>query len=60
MTTKRRQSVTIFAFHKEKTPKKMLKVTCGQDYPAVGPTIQFLSKINLSFVNQSNGKVGTY
>jgi len=34
-----------------------LKVTCGKDYPMVGPTVQFLSKVNLTFVNQSNGKV---
>merc|ERR1712212_86940 len=35
----------------------MLKVTCGPDYPAVGPSVQFLSKINLTFVNQQSGKV---
>ena len=26
----------------------------------LGPTVQFISKINLSFVNQQNGKVGQY
>ena len=38
----------------------MLKVTCGQEYPGTGPIVQFLSKINLTFVNQSNGKVGEF
>lgn len=34
-----------------------LKITCGPSYPDVRPEVQFLSRVNLPFVNQTNGKV---
>jgi ubiquitin-conjugating enzyme E2 variant len=34
-----------------------LKITCGETYPEGPPTIQFLSRVNLPFVSQVNGKV---
>ncbi|EAU90018.2 ubiquitin-conjugating enzyme [Coprinopsis cinerea okayama7 len=34
-----------------------LKITCGENYPDSPPDVQFLSKINLPFVNPNNGKV---
>ncbi|KAF8159959.1 ubiquitin-conjugating enzyme/RWD-like protein [Crassisporium funariophilum] len=34
-----------------------LKITCGQSYPDVRPDVQFISRVNLPFVNQLNGKV---
>ncbi|KAG6873007.1 Ubiquitin-conjugating enzyme spm2 [Termitomyces sp. Mi166 len=34
-----------------------LKITCGQNYPDSPPQVQFLSRVNLPFVNQINGKV---
>jgi len=34
-----------------------LKITCGESYPDVHPDVQFLSRVNLPFVNQTNGKV---
>ena len=34
-----------------------LKITCGDRYPDEAPAVQFLSKINLPCVSQSNGKV---
>jgi ubiquitin-conjugating enzyme E2 variant len=34
-----------------------LKIKCGQSYPDVPPEIQFLSRVNLPFVNATNGKV---
>lgn len=34
-----------------------LKVCCGNEYPMTGPSVKFISKINLSFVNQQTGKV---
>ncbi len=34
-----------------------LKITCGESYPDSAPTVQFLSKVNLPFVNQTNGMV---
>ncbi|PVF99898.1 UBC-like protein [Serendipita vermifera] len=34
-----------------------LKITCGDDYPDRPPIIEFISKVNVPFVNQTNGKV---
>ncbi|KAF5372123.1 hypothetical protein D9758_005018 [Tetrapyrgos nigripes] len=34
-----------------------LKITCGPNYPDSAPTIRFLSKVNIPFVNQANGEV---
>ncbi|KIM38360.1 hypothetical protein M413DRAFT_447842 [Hebeloma cylindrosporum] len=34
-----------------------LQITCGPSYPDVRPDVQFLSRVNLPFVNQQNGKV---
>lgn len=34
-----------------------LKITCGDNYPDVRPDVQFISRVNLPFVNQENGKV---
>jgi hypothetical protein len=34
-----------------------LKITCGDNYPEQPPTIQFLSRVNLPFVSQTDGKV---
>ncbi|PSR70705.1 hypothetical protein PHLCEN_2v13435 [Hermanssonia centrifuga] len=34
-----------------------LKITCGDDYPDRPPTVQFISRVNLPFVNQVDGKV---
>jgi ubiquitin-protein ligase len=34
-----------------------LKIHCGEDYPDRPPTIHFLSRVNLPFVSQTNGKV---
>ncbi|KAG5642821.1 Ubiquitin-conjugating enzyme spm2 [Asterophora parasitica] len=34
-----------------------LKITCGESYPDAPPTVQFLSRVNLPFVNQINGTV---
>ncbi|KAG6844453.1 hypothetical protein H0H87_006873 [Tephrocybe sp. NHM501043] len=34
-----------------------LKITCGNDYPNSPPKVQFLSRVNLPFVNQTNGEV---
>lgn len=35
----------------------MLSIKCGDNYPAVPCEVKFNSKINLPFVNQSNGTV---
>ncbi|KAL5536907.1 MMS2 [Sanghuangporus sanghuang] len=34
-----------------------LKITCGEEYPDKPPTVRFLSRVNLPFVNQTNGSV---
>lgn len=34
-----------------------LKITCGESYPDAPPDIQFLSRVNLPFVNSLDGKV---
>jgi len=34
-----------------------LKIDCGEGYPDVPPVVQFISRVNLPFVNQTNGKV---
>ncbi|KXN85207.1 Ubiquitin-conjugating enzyme spm2 [Leucoagaricus sp. SymC.cos] len=34
-----------------------LKITCGESYPDKPPLVQFISRINLPFVNQTNGVV---
>ncbi|KAG6885158.1 Ubiquitin-conjugating enzyme spm2 [Termitomyces sp. T32_za158] len=34
-----------------------LKITCGENYPDAPPQVQFLSRVNLPFVNQTNGRV---
>lgn len=34
-----------------------LKITCGDNYPEELPSIQFISRVNLPFVSQVDGKV---
>ncbi|KAI9428970.1 ubiquitin-conjugating enzyme/RWD-like protein, partial [Lactarius indigo] len=34
-----------------------LKIFCGEQYPDRPPTIQFISRVNLPFVSQTDGKV---
>jgi len=34
-----------------------LKIHCGDSYPEKPPTVQFLSRVNLPFVSQTDGKV---
>ncbi|KAI8616898.1 ubiquitin-conjugating enzyme/RWD-like protein [Chytriomyces sp. MP71] len=34
-----------------------LRLVCGPEYPEKPPTVQFASKVNMSGVNQTNGKV---
>ncbi|KAI4120234.1 MAG: hypothetical protein LQ341_007570, partial [Variospora aurantia] len=34
-----------------------LNIHCGDEYPDVPPTVQFISKINLPCVDQKTGKV---
>ncbi|KAL4066095.1 ubiquitin-conjugating enzyme/RWD-like protein [Scleroderma yunnanense] len=34
-----------------------LIINCGESYPDVPPAVRFLSRVNLPFVNQTNGKV---
>jgi len=34
-----------------------LRIECGDNYPDAPPTIHFLSRVNLPFVSQVNGKV---
>jgi len=35
----------------------MLKIHCGQNYPAQAPTVTFVTKINLPCVNEKTGNV---
>ncbi|TRM60546.1 ubiquitin-conjugating enzyme/RWD-like protein [Schizophyllum amplum] len=37
-----------------------LKITCGEEYPNKPPQVQFLSKVNLPFVNQVDGTVDAH
>lgn len=34
-----------------------LKIVCGETYPDHPPLVQFVSRVNLPFVNQHDGKV---
>ncbi|KZT25210.1 UBC-like protein [Neolentinus lepideus HHB14362 ss-1] len=34
-----------------------LKIHCGDEYPERPPTVQFVSRVNLPFVNQTDGTV---
>jgi len=34
-----------------------LRITCGNSYPDSPPDIAFISRVNLPFINQQNGKV---
>ena len=34
-----------------------LKLTCGPKYPQVPPIVQFKSKVNATFINQSTGHI---
>ncbi|KAI0339363.1 UBC-like protein [Trametopsis cervina] len=34
-----------------------LKITCGENYPEQPPNVQFISRVNLPFVSQVDGKV---
>ena len=34
-----------------------LQIHCGDQYPDAPPTIQFISRVNLPFVSQTDGKV---
>eukprot|EP00825_Cyclidium_porcatum_P037370 TRINITY_DN4116_c0_g1_i1.p1 TRINITY_DN4116_c0_g1~~TRINITY_DN4116_c0_g1_i1.p1 ORF type:complete len:155 (+),score=37.53 TRINITY_DN4116_c0_g1_i1:192-656(+) len=34
-----------------------LSITCSNNYPSQPPTVKFVTKVNLPFVNQSNGTV---
>ncbi|GJE90360.1 UBC-like protein [Phanerochaete sordida] len=34
-----------------------LKITCGESYPELPPSVQFVSRVNLPFVSQVDGKV---
>ncbi|KIM62506.1 hypothetical protein SCLCIDRAFT_1215102 [Scleroderma citrinum Foug A] len=34
-----------------------LRIDCGETYPDDPPTVRFISRVNLPFVNQSNGVV---
>ena len=34
-----------------------LRITCGENYPEQPPTVQFVSRVNLPFVSQVDGKV---
>ncbi|KIP01408.1 hypothetical protein PHLGIDRAFT_38311 [Phlebiopsis gigantea 11061_1 CR5-6] len=34
-----------------------LKIICGENYPDYPPFVQFVSRVNLPFVNQVDGKV---
>lgn len=34
-----------------------LKIHCGEDYPDKPPVVSFLTRVNLPFVNQTDGSV---
>ena len=34
-----------------------LSIKCGDSYPAQPPTLKFISKVNLPFVDKNNGSV---
>ncbi|KAJ6472045.1 UBC-like protein [Mycena sanguinolenta] len=34
-----------------------LRIVCGEQYPDRGPSVQFISRVNLPFVSQTNGTV---
>ncbi len=34
-----------------------LSIHCGEHYPDVAPEVKFISRVNLPFVDQTNGKV---
>ena len=34
-----------------------MKITCGPSYPDTPPSVQFISRLNLPFVSQTDGKV---
>lgn len=34
-----------------------MKITCGPSYPDAPPSVQFISRLNLPFVSQADGKV---
>ncbi|KAF9072358.1 UBC-like protein [Rhodocollybia butyracea] len=34
-----------------------LKISCGPSYPDLPPVVQFISKVNIPFVDQNNGDV---
>ncbi|CAM9174724.1 unnamed protein product [Heterosigma akashiwo] len=36
-----------------------LNLICSDSYPDVPPEVRFISRVNLNFVNQSNGQVET-
>ncbi|KAG8807954.1 E2 ubiquitin-conjugating protein mms2 [Serendipita sp. 401] len=36
-----------------------LSIECGPEYPDVPPTIKFISRVNVPFVNQHTGEVET-
>ena len=37
-----------------------LKIVCGESYPDYPPFVQFISRVNLPFVNPVDGKVDPY
>ncbi|CAG7851737.1 Ubiquitin-conjugating enzyme spm2 AltName: Full=Ubiquitin-conjugating enzyme variant MMS2 homolog; Short=UEV MMS2 [Serendipita indica DSM 11827] len=34
-----------------------LKIECGDQYPDAPPVVEFISRVNVPFVNQTNGRV---
>jgi ubiquitin-conjugating enzyme E2 variant len=37
-----------------------LKINCGDSYPDIPPTVHFISRVNLPFVNHTDGRVDPY